>query len=197
MYLFASQMPPVMKHMGGCRQAVGRGGRGGGKERGRPPPPSPSDLCLLLPSPPQLCRAARCLSVEQEVAVVEALEVTAAEAVAAAAAVGAAAAGALVAVALKGVEGPTEEAPERAVEVVMGAAAVEIMERAAKAEASRGAEIVAPPNCRSSKLLPTLPTRISWSRGEGFYDPRSCSLPLVLLIPSQLPFPDGCQQFGQ
>lgn len=121
---------------------------------------------------------------------VEALEVMA---VAAAAAAAAAWATAAAAAAPMRVAGATEGVPEGAVEVVMGAAAAaaETSERA-KAEASQGAETVVPPNCRSSKLLPTLPTRISWSRGKGCYDSapvpslESFSSPLICLFPMGL-----------
>lgn len=91
---------------------------------------------------------------------VEALEVTAAVEAAVAAAAGATAP-----------VGVLEGAPKGAAEVVMGPAVEETTEGAAKVAESLGAEVVAPPNCRSSKLLPTPPTSTLWSRDEGFCDP--------------------------
>lgn len=93
---------------------------------------------------------------------VEALEVTAAVEVAVAAA-----AGAPVEVAAEDTEG----APEGPVEVVMWPTVEETTEGAAKAAGSLGAEVAAPPNCRSSKLLPIPLTSTLWSRDEGYCDP--------------------------
>lgn len=95
---------------------------------------------------------------------VEALEVTAAVEAAVAAAAGATAPVGVL-------EGATEGAPKGPVEVVMGPAVEETTEGAAKAAESSGAEVAAPPNCRSSKPLPTPPTSTLWSRDEGFCDP--------------------------
>lgn len=165
-------MLPVMKDVGGCPGVAAAGGH----------PTSPSDPRLAVLSP-QLCRAARCLSAAQEAAVVEALEVTAAVEAAVAAAAGATAPVGVVVEAMEG-------APE-------GPAVEETTEGATKAAASLGAEAAAPPDCRSSKPLPTPPTSTLWSRNKGFCDPSLLSPPHTLLIPSYLSFPDGSQQFCQ
>lgn len=119
------------------------------------PLPSPSDLRLGCPLPLQLCRAARWPSVAQEAEVAEALEVTAAAA---------AAAGATEAAAPPGALSRAAWATERAVEVVMGAAAV-------GAASTRAEAAGVLPACRSSKLLLTPPTLESWSRSGSLLSP--------------------------